>query len=684
MTDVTTRPDSRDPTLPLTAPSTPSEVPGTGTTPVQDNTFTGPPEWDQLADEDDDLGPAIPVSGLPSVPRAAATNKLAEALTSQMGMERDAAYAIARSVVRPEEARRRLAFPVAERVPGGTIYSISVPVFSSALATYPVNLRESVDRKYAFAGVRGGDDGYPSLSQVTSESGETAELVVHAQSREHVIASLQRSQAFLRENNRYEDSIARNGVLREVYAVAVRVEHQDGSPAVCTLGTADGSSRIGSCHRLTGATPDQIVYGWPSDDRMWRTMLGRDVTLSGKAAHDLTPGEQGRVRAMIVPCKLALRYEPDEGSELTFAQAVRFVVGLTHVEPPSAWDKASELDALAESVLDELVRSQRIHADEARYLGGDLTPEDAVARGFSPLADERAAHIYKTLLKPDNLAVTKRGVRRVTAKARIDRNRAVDVAVELGLRAWRPTLDRSQASTADGVRSASQRCLRMSEIGDHAWAITGRSPERLREAALAELDSGVTAGPAALELAILASWHLLTKEQLKRELSKSFDRRSLDKVLRMLMTTRHGVHQLTQALIDGRSGKVARNVDEEGSIFVPEVPPGRERTFDDWVRRTWPESTDVEINIDEALTQTPESQLRRAQDTVVALVTRLETAVSAVRLVPGAQRPLVQERGWSSSEVSQLMATVDTVAHQLRTWSAIYDAGQVVRNTDDS
>lgn len=687
MTDLTFRPADDDLTVTVSVAQRP---------PADDDTSTGPAPADDHggaetaessgtavpddAPDDDELDDAFPVSELPAVPRAGAVAKLVDALVQQTGMPEGAARAVARACVRPDEVRRRLAFPVPERVPGGTIHSITVPVFSSALATYPVNLREAVDRQYAFAGVGHDDDaGYPSLSQVTSEHGETAELAVGAQSREHVIASLKRSQAFLRSNNAYDDSIAKNGVLKEVYAVAIRIDHGDGSPAAYTLGTADGSSRAGSCHRLTGATPEQIVYGWPADDRAWRNDLGRDLALTKQPYDGLAADEQRKVRALVIPCKIAIRYEPDPGSELTYAQAVRFVVGLTHVDPPKPWDRASELDALAEAAIDELLRQQRISDEDARYLGGDMAPQEAGARGYGDRPDQRAAFVYRTLLSPRNLPVTKRGIRRVTAKPSVKYYAAVDVAVELALRAWRPTLTRAQASRADAVRSASQRAMRLTEVRDHAWALTSRSPERLRDAALSELGDGVAAGPAAVELAVLAGWHLLTGEHMKRELTSSSDRRALDKVLRALMTTGHGVQQLAQALADGRDGQPARKVDEEGSASSQDEP-----VDDDWVRRTWAESDEpVDLELDDSRVDTPETLLRTAQDRVDELTTRLVTAVDAVTLVRGARRALVLEQGWASGEVESLTARLDGAARALRKWAAIHDASNVVRDAHE-
>ncbi len=380
------------------------------------------------------------------------------------------------------------------------------------------------------------------------------------------------------------------------------------------------------------------------------------------------------MKALVLPAKIALRYEPDEASDLTYAQAVRLVVGLTHVEPPTPWDKASELDALAESVLDELVRSRRIEPDDARYLGGDLTPQEAGDLGWGRLPDELSAHVLHILLK-GHLGVTKRGIRRVTAQARVRRTTAV-VAAELGLRTWRSTLDRSQASQVDAVRSASQRCLRMGEIGDKPWEVSGRDAERLRRAALDELAEGVTAGPAAVELAVLASWYLLTHAQMRRELTSSHDKRSLDKVLRMLMTTPRGVSQLAQALADGRQGQRARRVNEEGTPLADGTP-----VDDDWVRRTWSESTgtDADVDLDEDQTHTPEDELRATQDRVAELVARLDTAVDAVKLVQGARRPLVIERGWPSDEVGRLIDVMDKATRELRTWAAIFDAGAVAR-----
>jgi hypothetical protein len=251
-------------------------------------------------DLDTDLSPVM-VGDIPRVAKAAAVRKLAEVLTAQ-GHDEGAARAIAWAVVRPEEVRRRLALPDEDRVPGGVVFSVKATVWSAAVSTLSGNMREAESRRYPFAV---GDGAATPLPSLHSESGSDTELTLDAPSREAVVASLNESAAYLKDNNNWDSSIRVHGVLRDVLAVPVRFQHTDGSKPAHMLASADGSSRSASAHRISRVDPEDIVDGFPDDDQAWRSYLGRTLHGSSLPVEDLTIEQAELIRVATMPAKIA-------------------------------------------------------------------------------------------------------------------------------------------------------------------------------------------------------------------------------------------------------------------------------------------------------------------------------------------------------------------------------------------
>src|SRR5262245_54814664 len=98
---------------------------------------------------------AVPVTPLASLQRLAKTSasRTLESRLIDMGLTQAMATAIARAVVDPADARRRLDRLTPIRVPGGIIYALETTVWATAVAPYARNNREASDRHFP-AGVK--------------------------------------------------------------------------------------------------------------------------------------------------------------------------------------------------------------------------------------------------------------------------------------------------------------------------------------------------------------------------------------------------------------------------------------------------------------------------------------------------------------------------------------------------
>ncbi|MBB3674364.1 hypothetical protein [Modestobacter versicolor] len=633
---------------------------------------------DEEVDFDEYADGAVTLGQLPRVPKAAAVRRLAELLVAQYGHSEGAARAVARAVARPEEVRKRLQLPVEKRVPGGTVLTISTWVWSPALSTFPDNLREAVQRRYPFALAGQGRGDYTPLPPVHSHEGEATELTLSAGSREAVVASLNNSATFLKNRNNYDSSIGTHGVLRELLVVPVRFEHKDGNRSQWILASADGSSRTATAHRLLHISPADVVYGYNDDDHQFRSLLGRVAGAAATPAEDLSEAQRQELRALMMPAEIVIGFRPDPGSNKTLAEAIRFIVGITHVEPPTQWDTGSKLDAQAEAVLEDLFHRGRITEEGAGYFAGLMTPDEAEDSDHSRHGDARAAAIVRTLVAPTNRPVSAAAIRRVTARAKIQWRDIMPVAAELALRGWPGRADPS-ATRVDGVRSALQRMLLSPDIARCEWSLTGRSPDALLSASLSETQAEQFGGPAAVELGVLGGWHLVVSGFVQRELKDSPSKAGLSKVFEELIRSQHGLRLLADALARGRRGQRPRAINEDGvpvdlrhyaqSIGVdPERPYFIDHGEDDWVRRTFmvEASPEPEEPLDEEKTVPPETQLEGAKVSVVHAVNRLEEALRAVTLIEGYRRPqLIDEAGWRPEEAQPLVQRLQDAARTL-------------------
>lgn len=516
---------------------------------------------------------AVPAASLSSMQRLAKTTAVATFQRKLEAMELPSTMAakIARAVVDPTEARNRLDRLTKIRVPGGMIHALETTVWATAAVPYVVNNREASERHFP-AGVKIGSAEaarYRPLRPPTDPSDGSARLIVRASNHDHLVWSLDRSARFLIENNDLTESVGAQGIMQYVTLAVVRVAWEGTTKGVTMLGSIDGSSRVNSAHAVLGLTPQQVVFDFPRDERLHRQHISALLDNLERPITSVAEEDVRKLRALEIPARILIKFEPDEVAPVTFSKAVESFVHLVHVEPPKPWDAAASLDAKADSVLNELETQGQITPRRKAYYEGMLTPEEAKAIKLAPHLDERALNIVALISSDKNgiyravregvLLLSKRGGQvRQPVKA--------EIAVELALRGVRSNLKKSDAR---GARETLQNIYLHSNIWAKNLRPSGKSPEDLRDEALSELKNG---GPhtACLQLAAQGAYWLAVQRILREARffdtdSSARDGRTPQRVLDDLMKTPKGIHSLHRAIVDGRLGVPIVQVDDNGT-----------------------------------------------------------------------------------------------------------------------
>jgi hypothetical protein len=266
-----------------------------------------------------------------------------------------------------------------------------------------------------------------------------------------------------------------------------------------------------------------------------------------------------------IPALLLVGFESHGGIAADFGVAVKSLVALRHVDYPKPWGEATENEALADAIIDELERRGLITPAKADWLAGALTPEEAEKAGFNSDPTIRAATIVRLITDHDprtheavRVAITSQSTRKKTSPKLL-----FELATSLVLR--------SVAEEDTRRRERIRRYLKESftnELARDQWDATFRSPEELAAAALDEAESG-TPGPATRELAARSAYPLVVTGQLLDRGPRDDDqpdRRKPGEVINRMRATSHGVYQLRQALTDSRDGRRIRMVDASGVV----------------------------------------------------------------------------------------------------------------------
>ena len=609
-----------------------------------------------------------PAEPLPAPALAAATRKLTDKLTDLFNMSEEAAQALALAVVDPSAARRAAENPERLSVPGGAILAVRAEVWARYIIPDPRNPRIGPARRHPVSTLvgRGESTRLRPLAEPKAAADGRAELVQEVQNQEHLAWAEQQARDYVISNNDWRDSIKHQGVMTEVWLAATTFQHLDGSTSVTIPVTAEGSSRVTCVHDLLDLRSADVPYD--RDERRFRAhirKLNEDIAAAG-ASNQVEPHVAITARCEKVPALLLVGFESHGGIAADFGVAVKSLVALRHVDYPKPWGEATENEALADAVIDELERRGLITPAKADWLAGALTPEEAETVGFNSDATVRAATIVRLFTDRDprtheavRVAITSQSTRKKTSPKLL-----FDLATSLVLRSV-PEEDTRR-------RERIRRYLKESFSNDLAkdeWEATFRSAEELAAAAVSETESG-NPGPATRELAARSAYPLVVSGQLldrSRDLDQP-DRRKPGEVINRMRATPDGVYQLRQVLIDAAGGRRIRMVDTTGQ--VERNAEGRDIIAKDIdLRRRFhapgegPERTPVP--------ETPAELLGNALNTLGNSIRAVEAAVKEVEAVESDDgTPAIESLGAEKQDCDAWQMILFEALQKLPIWSS--------------
>ncbi|MEU2043469.1 hypothetical protein [Nocardia niwae] len=646
---------------------------------------------DAEQDDDDDsvLWSRFGDANLPPLPKMAAIRNAAQA-GEEVGLPPEFAIALAHAAVDPRELRMLLRRPTRFNVAGGVIDAIDLDLYVPGLVPLPTNNRTIERRVYPAAGA-----GYSGpLTGPRSSPGETTMLWIDGENVSHVLEETARARHYILSNNDLRESIGARGIAMPVNVVFFELRHRDGQPYMPLLGTADGSSRITNAQEVLGVDDRQAHYHYPTNRDDYRRFIESVANADLDLLKAIPRRRITRQRnSLITPARVFLRFKPTkEGYD--YARAVNAFVGMLHVDPPRPWSQTGKLEAMAESVLNVLRGADALDQTVCDYLAGLLTPEQAKAAKLPIERDEQAAFVLATLLRESHREFVDRGIRDVTAKKSVSVGRRADVTAELALRPTRSiaaTMNDSnpERQRAERMRAAYIRCARFSRYATAPWKITGRSPDRLLEAALSELHSSAAIAASdsqawvnRTELAALAQYHLTAWGGLRRDAmaNSEADKRGPHQIIEAMLHDERGLRLLAQAVIDGRAGIPPRRVTKDGDFQRGTrdeygtwlEDPAAEHLMpieDRWLR------TDVyglSTTLPQAVTppnETPRMMATRLQNQIARFTEQIHSDVDELAKVQDDDDgPLLDKEGWAKPNeiLSHLMGAHSQIGYWAR------------------
>jgi hypothetical protein len=623
-----------------------------------------------------------PVERLPDYAHAKARQTLAERLVEAFGLSEVSATVIANAVVDPSEVRKAIGDPTDPEtekipVPGGTLLGIRTAVWARRVMPDPRNPRTLPSRRHPFAvdpGAGAEDSKFRPVPEPRSQNEETAlraELVVDIESRHHLTWASQLAATYVLSENDWRTSIASQGVMEAVWLVSTTYQHEDGSSAATALVTAEGSSRVTAVHDHLQIRSADVAYD--DNDAKLRAQYKK---LNEAVERGPTGDELVALRCERIPALILVGFRPYPSSDTRFPTAVKSLVALRHVDPPTPWGEGPENESLADEVLDELYRRGLISATDRSYFGGSCTRAEARAARLSDDPVVRAARIVRQLTSLDErvvhairLAVTSQSTRkRLTPKL------SNELATALIVRAIAD--DRSKT---DQIR----RYLRHSfgaAVHRNEWQSTNRDTNQLVTAALTEVRESLARepvgdpGPSSLELAVRAAYPLVVSGRLTADRgsmgNEQPDRRRPGEVLDAMRRTVQGVHQLGQALVDFADGQPIRAVDEEGRAKNRDDNSGPIMINDVYLRAEFPPPGKVKTSVPG---DTPLDRYRNGLATLSDTFAKVEQAFRDMSAVVGDDgRSLVDSRGVDPRICSEWRELLGQIDEELVVWSRTF------------
>lgn len=619
---------------------------------------------------------------------ASARKHLFDAIRSQHpSLSPAVATVISEAATFPSQARGALASPLSRHTPYGVLHLLPLRVYAPLAVPGIANPRLHAHRTPPFAD----PTARPPLEPALADPSQPI-LRVSLEDRDHGEQALRETRAWLtgKEAADLEALIRPYGVQVPVTLVVQEFAHDDGSESVHLLAGLDGSTRISICHSLLGMDTADVPYRMWTNGRTRGRVLREIAEIGARPADELVrqPDLVARHRALTIPASIVIGFEPNPGGSYEdIVSALDSLVSMEHLGHARDWDESSQQDELSRIALREAVAAGVLTERERLYMLGALTKDDCIhpPSGGSAVMlpvheDERAVFISAVVHSPEMRAPISRAYHGLLVKdedsqpGRLPKNARVDIAAELTFLTFRNEAGEDEVERR-GPRSILYRTWAWTEFRNKLRRPTGRTPEELRDAALAELHAnGANLGPDRVELAMAGAYWLIAGGVLKRD-SRDTDNRSGIAVLKAMLSCEDGLHQLYQAIVDGRAG----------TGEIQEVEPGGDGAIRRDGHMVPIAATDRGLRasysgVRVAPGVTPEDELRRA---VTLLRTSLEQAGDAVTqikdLVDANGVALFLEAALSSRDVGSVRTATDDVSAALQAWATEIEIEQRVR-----
>jgi hypothetical protein len=520
-----------------------------------------------------------PVERLPDYAHAKARQALAERLSSAFRLSPEVSAAVSNAVVDPSSLRKSIGDPTdpeIERiaVPGGTLLGLRTQMWAHRVMPDPRNPRTLPARRHPFAidpGAGAEDSKFrpvPEPRAAREDDPACAELVVEVDSRDHLTWASQHAASYILAENDWRESVASQGVMEAVWVVATSYQHGDGSAPAIALVSAEGSSRMTAVHEKLSIRSSDVPYD-ESDARL------RGYLRKLNESFDIGPSDQDLIalRCARVPALVLVGFRSHPGGTTGFPTAVKSLVALRHVDPPTPWGEGPQNESLADEVLDELYRRDLIPKAKRDYFAGLCTRAQAKAAHLSDNPAVRAAEIVRLFTSPDERVqqAIRAAVTSQSTRTRITTNLANELATALIMRSVR-----DERSKVDQVRRYMRHAFGKA-VHRALWSSTDRSTTELVKEALSEVRRSIAGeepvdgpGPASLELAVRSAYPLIVSGRLNADRGTAGnsqpDRRNPGEVLDTMRRSVQGVLQLGQALSDFADDQAIRAVDEDAKI----------------------------------------------------------------------------------------------------------------------
>ncbi|HEX6036418.1 hypothetical protein [Longimicrobium sp.] len=617
------------------------------------------------------------------VPKETARRSLAEKLEANFSFAPGAAQALARAVVDPAAVRRALDAPLTQPIPDGDVTYIVAEMWTAAVAVNPNNPRRNERNTYPVAARDGRSTVRTPLAMEPAGDGSPM-LVYRGDDPQHVAGEIEDAAQFVRTfNPDLGEEIATERVLEPITAIMAEFRHRDGSAPAYAPVAVDGSTRTAHCQVLVGSSATDAVYKHPrSGPREWNDFISRRANAQDLPTSQITEKAAAAHRALRYHARILLGVQPVRTRQtISVVDAVRSIVAGIHVSPPKPWPAGSQIDEIADAVLDRLEEDGRIERPYRQYLAGLVAPADV--GGERAYADIRALHIARVIFDPQHARAVSAAYRIVRDKQKLGRHDKPEIAAELMMRAFRSDYP---ATEVRSIRSILQRTItsdyrRLPRRGPE------RTPDELLAAALAEFEAApADVGPERLELGIRAAYWLVQQRALRRDTRESKqlfdDSRAGSAVLRALLVSRHGLLQLHRAIVDGRAAPPAvksptiRKVDETGAL-LDRGGGGFQTVDDNYLRETWPAQraagTERQAGVDEPdpTVLTDRQRLERLVGRARAAAETVQSLLAEMAQITQNGVALVQTEGipWGTAEAMARMLRED--ADRLTLWAAL-------------